>query len=187
MPAVFGASVSSNRFPCCERLVICFSHELITAIKFAFEHLQNQNISSDVEKLKQLITLSKKHLFNGWLRAEKRPRQDVPRRFGSTHDRLKRCVDAEQDVSRVIDGSDQESINKAIGLFDGIFKHKSTYPSFDATVNCFVPLHHAHTMVDASDTHALMLVLPLHEELKRKLGLKLTVMFEESIFLSSSK
>lgn len=99
---------------------------------------------------------------------------------------VKRFVDVKQDVSRVIDASDQDSVKKGIKLCDDMHKFESTYPSFNAIVNCFGPIRHAHKIVEATDTPTLMLVLPLLEELKRKLGFIVNGILDGSNFVRSS-
>lgn len=99
----------SNRVPYSELWVGCFSHQLNTSMKAAFDSVQDENICLNVDKFKQLIRLLKKNGFNEKLPPRKRLQQEVATHFGNTEDMVKLFLDTEQDVSRIIDASDQDS------------------------------------------------------------------------------
>lgn len=71
-------------------------------------------------------------------------------------------------------------------MFDYMHKLESAYPSFIAIVNCFGFACHAQAMVEDTTTPTMMPVIPLCEELKRKLGLIFNGILEGSNFVPSS-
>lgn len=64
MPAIFGASVSSNRVPYFDLWAGCISHQLNTAMKYAFENVEDKTFRKYMNHPKKLVRIFKKSGLN---------------------------------------------------------------------------------------------------------------------------
>lgn len=170
MRAVFGPSVSPNRVPYSELWVGCAPHQLNTAMKHGFDNATDEHVRKDVESMKKLIRIFKKNGMNDKLPSGTMLKQELSTRFGTTIDTVERFVAAVPEVIRVIEASDIHSSKSASEALDEIKCENSSYPNLHAVLKCFQPIRHAQTMLESSKTPTLMMVLPVLEELKKKLN-----------------
>lgn len=178
MPCVFGASVSPARVPYCERWVGCISHQLNTAMKNAMKHegIATSIIGQDLERVKKIVTLFKKASLNAEMPEGHALIQEVETRFGTLHDVVSRFMKAEDNVRRVIDGSDVDAATKAavcLAMIHTAQDREGTryFPALKAIVTCFAPIRHAQTELEGCKTPTLMKVIPMLEDIKHSLKL----------------
>lgn len=170
MAAIFGASVSPNRVPFSELWIGCISHQLNTAMKHAVENCNDPGFKADLECLKKLVTVFKKSGLNEKLPSGKALMQEVPTRFGTTFDMVKRFVEGSPYVVQTIEAAEQESSSKASDLLDAIQVSDGVYISFEAIVKCFAPIRHAQTTLECVSSPTLTMVLPIIQQIKTSLS-----------------
>lgn len=97
--------------------------------------------------------------------------------FGTNFDRVGRFLIVERflmaasDIETVIEPADQDSAKMANELVDENKRDDWSYPLFDVIMTFYQSISHAQTMLEASESPTLVMVLTVTEELRRKLRL----------------
>lgn len=117
--------------------------------------------------MKKLIRIFKKSGLNDKTPSGKELKQEVPTRFGSIFDMVEWFIAASSNVKTVIELADKDAAKSSNDTFDSIKVVDSSYLSLDAIINCFHPISHAETMLEASYTPTITVVLLALEELKK--------------------
>ena len=103
-------------------------------------------------------------------------KRQVPTRFGSIHDVIVRFLKVRYEVGVLSEEADSDSAKNAKKCFDEIsrvthYDNVNCYATLMAVKDCFSPLRHAQTQLEASNTPTIMLVLPMLESIKTSLDL----------------
>lgn len=96
-------------------------------------------------------------------------KQEMSTGFCIKFDTVDKFISATPDIILIMESAYRYAAKSVIQALGEIQYENSTYPHLNAIIKCFQPILHAQTILEASNTPTLIMVIPVLEELRKKL------------------